>query len=173
MHTVADPVLHAGTVHHNLDPFGITSTEKVRDALRRARLPEDFIDKSVSKGGTNLSSGERQLCAPSADLRTRTRPSTRDGVCATRRTRVLTGISRSWRSRHMCRLCFARSLLEDAKILILDEATSNLDEGSDASIQALLRTEFGQHTIISTAHQDRRTRAPPTFILTRAAVPIP
>ena len=94
-----DPVLHQGTVSHNLDPFGKTNPETLRDALRRSQLPVEMLDREVSKGGTNLSSGERQL------------------------------------------LCFARSLLEDASILVLDEATSNLDETSDASIQQLLRNE--------------------------------
>ena len=106
-----DPVLHQGTVGHNLDPFGAQPEGVLRDALRRSQLPEDMLIQEVSKGGANLSSGERQL------------------------------------------LCFARSLLEDAKILILDEATSNLDEASDASIQMLLRNEFGAHTVLTIAHR--------------------
>ena len=40
-----------------------------------------------------------------------------------------------------------------ASILVLDEATSNLDETSDASIQQLLRTEFGTSTVLTIAHR--------------------
>ena len=65
----------------------------------------------VAKGGSNLSSGERQL------------------------------------------LCFARALLQATPILILDEATSNLDDATDAEVQRLLRDEFGGRTIITVAHR--------------------
>ena len=106
-----DPVLHQGTVAHNLDPFGRTDHSVLRDALRRSQLSESMLDQEVSKGGTNLSSGERQL------------------------------------------LCFARSLLYDASILVLDEATSNLDEKSDAALQKLLRVEFASYTVLTIAHR--------------------
>jgi len=39
------------------------------------------------------------------------------------------------------------------KILILDEATSNLDSATDDAVQALLRDEFGGRTIITVAHR--------------------
>ena len=45
------------------------------------------------------------------------------------------------------------ALLEDAQILILDEATSNLDGGSDEAIQAMLRTEFVRLTVLTIAHR--------------------
>jgi len=70
-----------------------------------------MIDQTVEKGGTNMSSGERQL------------------------------------------VCFARALLAKACILVLDEATSNLDEKSDEAIQTLLRMEFGSLTVLTIAHR--------------------
>lgn len=106
-----DPVLHDGTVAHNLWPFGNISDDELRSALVRARLPADMLHAHVAKGGTNLSSGERQL------------------------------------------LCFARAMLAGAHILILDEATSNLDEAADAAMQALLRDEFASKTLLTIAHR--------------------
>ena len=59
-----DPVLHEGTVKHNLDPFGAQDDGTLRDVLARAQLSEGLLDQPVTKGGTNLSSGERQVRSP-------------------------------------------------------------------------------------------------------------
>ena len=106
-----DPVLHQGTVARNLDPFGKVPEKELRNCLSRVQMPEQMLEFDVAKGGTNLSSGERQ------------------------------------------RLCFARALLQRAPILILDEATSNLDDHSDDAIQTLLRDEFSGRTLLTIAHR--------------------
>ncbi|KAL6705718.1 hypothetical protein ACN47E_006507 [Coniothyrium glycines] len=51
--------------------------------------------------------------------------------------------------------CIARALLgkDRARVLVLDEATSNLDAASDSNVQRLLRTNFAQHTLIAVAHK--------------------
>eukprot|EP00966_Prymnesium_polylepis_P139964 3233573-Prymnesium_polylepis.1 len=83
------------------------------------------MDVAIDKGGSNLSSGERQL------------------------------------------LCFARALLNAGTrpILVLDEATSNLDRESDDAVQALLRSEFGGRE----AHRP----TPPRAAAPRSARPAP
>jgi len=50
-------------------------------------------------------------------------------------------------------LCFARALLHPRRLLVLDEATSNLDRASDDTIQALLREQFGTTTLLTIAHR--------------------
>lgn len=50
-------------------------------------------------------------------------------------------------------LCFARALLHPRRVLVLDEATSNLDRASDDAIQALLRSEFATTTLLTIAHR--------------------
>ncbi len=106
-----DPVLHQGSVAHNLDPFGESEIEKLQDAVERVGLPRDIVGEEVAKGGSNFSSGERQL------------------------------------------FCFARAILHRRTILVLDEATSNLDEKSDQAIQDLLRAEFANMTVLTIAHR--------------------
>ncbi|CAG7951809.1 unnamed protein product [Penicillium salamii] len=49
--------------------------------------------------------------------------------------------------------CLARALLRPGNILILDEATSNIDTKTDEIMQRVIREKFCNHTIISVAHK--------------------
>ncbi|KAJ3320400.1 hypothetical protein HDV06_005323 [Boothiomyces sp. JEL0866] len=50
-------------------------------------------------------------------------------------------------------LCLARAMLKKPKILILDEATANVDFESDSIIQSCIRKDFGYATILTIAHR--------------------
>ena len=57
------------------------------------------------------------------------------------------------------RLCIARALLLDAPVLILDEATSSMEPGSDAEFQETLALLSGTRTTLAIAHRLSTVRA--------------
>ncbi|GAA5927015.1 uncharacterized protein JCM15063_000432 [Sporobolomyces koalae] len=118
-----EPVLFNGTIRSNLDPFSIHDDARLWDALRRASL----VDRQGTTEGVQTSrfSLETKIEDEGANL--------------------------SVGERSLVSL--ARALVKDAKVVVLDEATASVDLETDARIQATIRSEFRDKTLLCIAHR--------------------
>ncbi|KAI5208799.1 hypothetical protein AUEXF2481DRAFT_306945 [Aureobasidium subglaciale EXF-2481] len=116
------PLLFSGTVRTNLDPSGVYSDTKLEEALQRVML--------FSSSGEGQSGGSRLLTLDT--------PVTAGGENISHGQRQL--------------LCVARIFLQNHKLIILDEATSAVDDTTDEAVQTIIRNDLEQ-TLIVVAHR--------------------
>lgn len=130
-----DPFLFSGTLRDNLDIYSSKTDCEIYDALAQVQLiPSTRIRGSAIQGPRQSSSN------PSTNMFQDLSLPISDG-----------GANFSHGQRQL--ICLARAILDKPKIILLDEATSSVDQKTDTIVQRVLRTEFSNSTCIVIAHR--------------------
>lgn len=121
-----DPTLFQGSLRYNLDPTGARSDEELVALLKEAGLG------SLLQRDQSASSKEGSANGLSFQIEEN-------------------GNNLSSGEKQL--LCICRAILRQTKIVLLDEATSNIDLVTEKQIEKLMKAAFKNCTVITIAHR--------------------
>jgi ATP-binding cassette subfamily C (CFTR/MRP) protein 1 len=142
------------SIRLNVDPSGDISDERIIAALEKAQLWNIIESRGTDSGGARGSN----TAVPSGNT-TLVNEETANGVSTPKKVKVgpLEALLKDSPLSHGQFQLFglARALLlkNRSRILVLDEATSNVDAKTDKLMQRIIREEFTEHTIMTIAHR--------------------
>ena len=124
-----------------------------RCAVRSASSPKIRTCSTSRSVTTSATHARRHRRRVGRGLSSRPASTTRSSRCPTDTTRSSASAATGWSGGEKQRLAIARLLLKDPAIMILDEATSHLDNDNEAHVQASIEAALRGRTAIVIAHR--------------------
>jgi len=125
-----DPTLFKGSLRFNLDPLNLVKDADIQHLLKKSGL-QDLLNKGTTSPSENETDENENNCL---NLKIE------EG-----------GHNLSIGEKQL--ICICRAVLRKNKIVILDEATSNIDVITEQKILKLIKEEFEHATVITIAHR--------------------
>lgn len=130
--------LFLGTVRQNLDMFGQHSDAEIWSALGTVSLQDTVLAKLTSAVGN---------AAPVDGV------AHGDALVTQALDSLVAESGANFSAGEKQLLCLCRAILQKNCILIMDEATANVDLDTDRQIQRAIRSEFKDSTVLMIAHR--------------------
>ena len=156
-----DPFLFQGTLKENIDPMEKFSDDEIITALKKAFIWDSdifstnkSIDKKINKKNITKEKIEEKNFETNHEGKELIKKNTLKIITDKEKLEFIIeskGANLSNGQRQL--VCIARSIIEKPKILLMDEATSNIDPNTDKKLHKVIKEEFKDSTIITIAHR--------------------
>ncbi|CAG8677285.1 12899_t:CDS:10, partial [Acaulospora colombiana] len=139
-----DALLFKGTVRENIDPLNQRTDAELLSAMRRSGL----LSRSEEDEGKAKAMADGTQDAVNVEVKGENSSTSRFDLGAAVSEE---GSNFSAGERQLIALC--RALVKESRVIVMDEATSNVDVETDAQIQRTIQQEFARCTLLCIAHR--------------------